>query len=383
MSAVSIFRPHEATDDEWTPIQPDAEPWRWAPRRVAAMPLSGFFEDWYVPYFLLDAGLFRAKAATAHQVTKVRDAVRRWRDLTGDPTIGQISNERLKVYRFEQLPAAVWSRSKSANRVLRPLSEQTRYDDLRSLDQVLSRLGLPQDAQDRRLGVFSLAPTFGRVPKPDPDPGQPIPIEAARAIAAEAGKFRWPRRRKSGPARPKMPGNLWACLLVGSAYYLGVRRRTSLSLRYSAIIQDPDWRAIAIRAGDKKDGKRTLLSIHPQLDELIRIAQGLAGGEDRLLPWEGNDGAASDFHDMLTAGAGLDYTLHDWRRTHRQQMERLGAGKGERLAQEALEHSDLSITSTYYGSEANWYRQQLPLLWPAGLPSFGSLEEQRELFSLA
>jgi integrase len=380
-SAVSIFRP-QAADDEWTPIQPDAEPWRWAPRRVASLTVSDFFETWYVPYFLLDAGLFRAKPATKHQVTKVRDAVKRWRDITGDPQIGRISNERLKEYRFEQLPKAVWSRSKAEKRVLRTLSEQTRYDDLRSLDQVLSRLGQPQNAQDRRLGVFLLAPTFGRVPKPDPDPSRPIPLEHARKIAEEAGKFRWPPRRKGGPARPKMPGNLWACLVVGAAYYLGIRRRTILSLRWTGLSQEPDWRVLSIRAGDKKDGKRTELSIHPQLDQLLSAAQRFAQ-DDRIVPWDGNDGALSDFHVKLAAAAGVEYTLHDWRRTHRQQMERQGAGKGEKLAQEALEHSDLSITSTYYGSETNWYRQRLPLLWPDGLPEFSAVGEQLELFANA
>lgn len=376
---IAIFRAQDEVE-EWTPIQPDTEPWRWSPRRVAGLTLGEFFEQWYVPYFLLDAGLFRAQAASQHQVRKVRDAVRRWKDLTGDPRVGQISNERLKAYRFDQLPKAGWSRSNARNRVLRLLSEQTRYDDLRSLDQVLSRLGMPKDAQDRRLGVFSLAPTFGRIPKPDPDPGQPIPLQAARKIAAEAGRFRWPPGRKHGPKRPEMPGNLWACLLVGCVYYLGVRRRTALSLRRSAVVQEPDWRAVAIRAGDKKDGKRTLLSLHPQLDALFRAADQIAVGEDRILPWNGDEGGVSDYHDRLAAAAEVPHTLHDWRRTHRQQMERLGAGRGADLAQEALEHSDGMITSTYYGSEVNWYRQRLPLLWPEGLPEFRAVEQQGLLF---
>jgi len=58
----------------------------------------------------------------------------------------------------------------------------------------------------------------------------------------------------------------------------------------------------------------------------------------------------------------------------------LGAGRGADLAQEALEHSDASITSTYYGSEANWYRQQLPLLWPNGLPELRVRDAQLLLF---
>lgn len=371
----------QSVEAEWTPIQPDAEPWRWSPRDVAQMRLSEFFELWYVPYFLRDAGLFRARAASEHQVKKVRDAVKRWGELSGDPAIAQITNARLKTYRFAQLPTACWSRSCGPRRVLRPLSEQTRYDDLRSLDQVLSRLGQPRDAQDRRLGVFSLAPTFGRLPKPDPEPGQAIPLDAARAIAEHAGRFVWPRRRKDGPLRPATPANLWACLLVGCAYYLGVRRRTVLSLRWSAIVQEPDWRAVAVRAGDKKDGKRTLLAIHPQLDELIRLTASYAGSEDRIVPWHGEESTVSKMHAKIAAAAGVEqHTLHDWRRTHRQQMERLGAGRGAELAQEALEHSDGLITSTYYGSEANWYRQQLPLLWPDGLPEFRVRDAQLRLF---
>jgi integrase len=374
---LSLFRA-----EEWVPIQPDTEPWRWPPRQIADLTLSDFFESWYVPYFLLDAGLFRAVPATQHQVKKVRDAIRRWKDLTGDPQIRLVTNERLKEYRFEILPRAGWSRSKARTRILRPLSEQTQYDDLRSLDQVLSRLGQPKDAQDRRLGVFVLAPTFGRVPKPDPDPGRPIPLEDARQIAAAAGRFRWPAKRKKGPDRPAYPPNLWACLLVGSAYYLGVRRRTALSLRWSAVVDEPDWRAVSVRAGDKKDGKRTLLSLHPQLDELLRACKPFVRDDDRVIPWNGSEGVVSDFHRLILEAAGLpEYTLHDWRRTHRQQMERQGAGRGADLAQEALEHSDGAITSTYYGSEANWYRQRLPLLWPDGLPAFLTDEQQLLLFA--
>jgi integrase len=373
--------PFSQAEAAWTPIVPDSEPWRWSPRQVASMRLGEFFEQWYCPYFLRDAGLFRATPASEHQVRKVRDAVRRWQQLSDDPPIGQISNERLKVYRFDQLPKASWSRSNAANRILRPLSEQTRYDDLRSLDQVLSRLGQPRDAQDRRLGVFVLAPTFGRLPKPDPDPGQPIPIETARQIAAAAARWSWPRRRKDGPRRPAMPANLWACLFLATAYYLGVRRRTVMSLRWSGIVQEPDWRAVVIRSGDKKDGKRTLLSLHPQLDQLLRLAAQYSESDEHILPWYGDQSAASKFHEQIAATAdAATYTLHDWRRTHRQQMERLGAGRGADLAQEALEHSDASITSTYYGSEANWYRQRLPLLWPDGLPEFRVLEVQRRLF---
>lgn len=372
------FRPGDQADEAWTPIRPDQEVWRMPPRDVAAMTLLEFFEGWYVPYYLLDAGLFRARAASQHQVQKVRDAVRRWARVTGDMPIGKIGNERLKTYRFVELPKVGWSRGRGQDRIVRLLSEQTRYDDLRSLDQVLSRLGMPKDAQDRRLGVFVLAPTFGRIPKPDPDPGRPIQLDVARRVAAAAAKWRWPPRRKEGPARPSLPGNLWCCLLVGSLYYLGVRRRTALSLRYSLIVDEPDWRAIAVRAGDKKDGKRTLLSIHPQLDELIRLAQ-LIAGDDRIVPWDGAECVVSDWHSRMLKSVGASHTLHDWRRTHRQQMERLGAGAGEKLAQEALEHSDLSITSTYYGSEANWYRQRLPLLWPDGLPSFAAVDRPKQL----
>lgn len=343
--------------------------------------LRQFFERWFLPTILR-----KSRDAT---VRKYYDALAWWEAITGDPDLGDITDAVCLAF-ADELPHAKYRRAcvrrgasipraraqgSALYRTLAPISAAKHVNRIAA---ILGRAGPRFDPREPVAEILERCPLMPRLEGSFPGKA-PFALEAARAIAAEAGKFDRPDMPAEALAIGLTPSLFWRVLL-GEFYYTGLRSGTVLRLQIKHFLAEGgDWPLLDVPADIVlKTSKATRLAVHPQLAGLLREVIGGRGADARgrealILPAVCSYSHLLDLHAQLQRRAGLAaadiQSLHAWRRTHGNQMAILGADRGLEIARASLDHADGATTRSSYVNEAflNRLRVKLPELWPRRL----------------
>jgi len=177
---------------------------------AAAMPISQFLEDRYLPIF--------SAGCSPRTLRAYRDSVARFVEIAGDLPIGEIAVDHLAAFK-----AARSARSRRN----RPTAAATVNKDLRHVLAVLSKAGPPGPRNRDALGLLDRAPWTRPLREP-----RRLPRVPDRATIGEAYKAAAYAAQPAGYAFT--PAAWWRALIV-AALTLGFRRAALLSLRWEWI----------------------------------------------------------------------------------------------------------------------------------------------------
>jgi len=190
----------------------------------------------------------------------------------------------------------------------------------------------------------------------------PFPLETARAIAAACGRMK----------RPDLPRGwsreLWWKVRLAIFYYTGLRAGTVCCLQRKHVIARESGLWLQVPGSLIKTGKEVLMPLHGQAAELIA---SLPPGEadELLVPEACGYRWFIELHSELQALAGIApaerQSPHAWRRTHLEQMRRLGLDRSLEISRIAADHADGRTTARNYLGQAivNELRLRLPPLF--------------------
>lgn len=283
--------------------------------------LSKFFDD----YFELVA-LDGAEESTKDQY---RIALKRWRLITGDPPLEEISTQVLARFRD------ALNRSRGCKPHLR-MSQNTVSSKLRLIQTILDKAGPPQRRNRDAAGWIKSAPWIKR-PTYEPRDIRVVTDEEIEAVWTAAIGMDRPRVDNMKPAK-------WWRSLMCLAYNTGLRRSTIFSLRWKWV--DWDNRVIKIPKGAMKPNRNHSAPLN---DTLVRQLRSIYSKERRLvLPWSYNMRYFhTSFHQLQElAGIPSDqrFGLHDLRRTLATTLWE----SNPQAAMLALGHRDPIVTQRHY-----------------------------------
>lgn len=323
------------------------------------MTLSEFFEQWYLPIVLIGRGQSQGT------ITVYRDALRWWKQLTGDPPLAQIDEYTISAF-AEGLRSTRYRRGKLGP--WRSLSEECQSKHLRTVRALLNGAGPGRDPKRPSKGLIAHAPVVS-VPHLEPEPKPTFTLEQARQIVAAAAKF--PHPDLAG----LWPGDWWRGYL-GTLYVAGFRPGTVRLLEWPMLVQKESvWWLKVPRRIVPKTHKGIQVTLPTWLGDLLASwpRMGL-----QMFPYSRHKDTLGDDHKALQRAAGLEQPLElkAWRRFHGDQMERMGLKLAEHIGRVALDHADAETTKRHYVDLINELRLKLPCLWHIGPKN----ESQRRLF---
>lgn len=263
------------------------------------------------------------KAMIAYQA-----AFKAWARLTGDPPICEIDLETIAAFRTAAL------------KEFAPATVRGYWTGIRA---VLRRVGPAVTGNPRGLGIITLAPWMRpvrvayRIPKR-------VNLEDISRFYVACSAIQFPR--SGGHGQP--PAEWWRLLIV-LAFCTGLRKSDLLNMQMDVI----DLEAAEVHFTARKTDKEMLLPLHPVAVEHLRRLWS-----DRQNVFPGMSGRGGDFtwrwHEIAKK-AGVDFTLHDLRRTACSEVDRVQPGLGAAL----LQHRPLDVTGNSYLSKLDELREAI------------------------
>lgn len=289
--------------------------------------LTTFFETWYRPVRLADA--------SGKTVTSYRSCLNKWRLLTKDPPVQEITAQTLALFR----DAAAKAPGKDG---ITRASPNTVRSNLRHVQTILDKCGKPGRRNRDAAGLVS-DPPWVKPPKAEWSMRKTVTEEQVNAIYRAAFSMDAPKLWATFK-----PSAWWKCFIV-TAWSTGLRRRSLFELEWSHVDWEKRWLFIP---GKHLKGGRPL--IIPLTDVTLEHFRSIRSDRTLVFPWPaaGSQGAAMQAFrrswDRLLVAAGIPaaerFTLHSLRRT-------LGTSLWDAspaAAQLMLGHSDEETTRQHY-----------------------------------
>lgn len=353
-------------------VWPDQEPQSRSPGAVRdgdkrlAWTWGEFFERWFVP------GVAKPKGRASGTLDLYESTLKYWRDITGDPAIGETTDQD-GIDFVGMLPEWGFTRRGVSRRGKCPigrLTDHPSYDPLSSptIASHADRMGTlfrhAGPRYDPRVVSAGILPMFPFIPKVtgEFETKEPFALEVARRIYAAAGKM----------TKPDLPAGwshaLWWQTRIALFYFTGLRAGTVVSLARKHVkrIDGELWLDVP-GALVRKTGKAVKMPVHPQLADLIGQLPA-AGPDEPLLPEGCCYRHFLTLHGELLGAADLTdeerQSPHGWRRTHLRELGKLGLSMAFQVARIAADHSDGRTTEDHYvGQEfVNVLRLKMPRL---------------------
>lgn len=355
---------HRQTDSSARPIlrlvRPDERTLDSSGGLSPLMTLREFFEAWYKPIVLIGQN-----GDASSTVNLYHDALRYWENLTNNPCICEI-DEFVIAHFTEALRRATYRRGKIGE--ARPLSEWTVNKHLKNIRALLSRVGptLHPKRPGKRL-VEEVPYVAISAAQERLKPG--YTLETARKIVAAA-------RDVKTPEIDGIPSWRWWPAVYSVYFFTGLRSSSVFALRWEWLEEREDghWFCVPTH-GVKKTRKAIDVPVHP---ELLTAILPIRTKSEFVCPRPFCYEHFCTLHDQAQALAGIApgkrLSPQAWRRTHGQEMVKLGAKFGVRAAQLSLDHADAKTTLGHYVTLADIMRQ---LPWLADL---GHDPRQKQLF---
>lgn len=319
-------------------------------RKGTKQTLSQVFESWYVPIVLIGQ-----RNASTNSVREWRTTIDWWIKLTGDPPLDLVDDYLVAQF-VTGLRSATWSRSKLGPKNKR-LSEFTQYKHLKGVRSLLMACGPIVDPRRTSKNVIERVPLVV-AKKPHARRKPALAMETARSIVAAA-------KNVNVPNWPGISAVAWWRALLALLFYTGLRIGTVLRLRWHWVTKRPDgWWLEVPASAVPKTHKPVERPLH---DLVVQSLEAIRGHSELLVPWPHCYEHLRRVHESLQAAAGIPssewLSPHAWRRTHGQEMARLGSRFGLQLAQFSLDHADPRTTSDFYVDIASDLMRRLPPLW--------------------
>lgn len=289
--------------------------------------LTAFFDTWYAPVRLADA--------SPKTLASYRSCLNRWRLLTADPPIQQITAQTLAFFRdaLAKMPAK--------DRVGR-MSPNTVRSNLRHLQTVLDKCGKPGRRNRDAAGLIE-DPPWVKPPKAQWSMPKTVSEDQVNAIYRAAFFMDVPK------LWPMFKPSAWWKALIVTAWSTGLRRRTLFELEWTHLDSEKRW--LALPGKHLKNGRPMIV---PLTEAAINHLQAIRSNRRLIFAWPCNgamDSAIKAFYrewGRLLDFAGIPeadrFTLHSLRRT-----------LGTRLwdtdpaaAQLMLGHSEAETTRQHY-----------------------------------
>ncbi|NLX94626.1 MAG: tyrosine-type recombinase/integrase [Rhodopirellula sp.] len=289
--------------------------------------LTTFFETWYRPVRLADA--------SGDTVASYRSCLNKWRLLTKDPPVQEITAQTLALFR----DAAAKSPGKDG---VTRASPNTVRANLRHIQTVLDKCGKPGRRNRDAAGLVS-DPPWVKPPRAEWSMRKTVTEEQVNAIYRAAFSMDAPKLWATFK-----PSAWWKCFIV-TAWSTGLRRRSLFELEWSHVDWDKRW--LFIPAKHLK-GRRPMIT--PLTDVTLEHLRSIRSDRTLVFPWPAagsRDAAMKAFGrcwDRLLTAADIPpaerFTLHSLRRT-------LGTSLWDAspaAAQLMLGHSEAETTRQHY-----------------------------------
>lgn len=313
-----------------------------------------FFDRWFRPHVLDEA--------SQGTVTLYMDSLKYWELHTDNPQLAFITSATMIEWKRRMREEATYRRGKTSPEVR--LKPYTIAKHLKNIRTILHRTGPERDPNRPTAGLLDKAPHL-RISVPTASrPKSPFEIETARRIIQATASMPGTRRLPASATR-----RFWYALIV-VLYYTGLRLGTVLKLEFSMVERrrDGNWLAVPARIVEKTS-KPVDKFLHPEALAAIQLMRGIAKpGAKLIFAWPHWKRHLNNRHDYLQRLARIAkedrLSPHAWRRTHGTEMGRLGAKRGLKVAQQALDHADDRTTSSFYVELEPELIAMLPTLGP-------------------
>lgn len=281
--------------------------------------LSEVFEGEYIR-----ARLFEHSENT---IGLYRVIIRKWRLITGDPAVPEITSSHLALFRD-----AIGRMEGRDGKLSSPVTVRS---GLRHVNTLLSFAG-PQDRQNRdALGILEKVP-WVKWPRQIMKIPKGVAVEHVEAVYRAADKMRVPRI-------PGVDTAAWWRALIVLVYNTGLRRRTVFSIRMADVV----WDDCSLHLpGERFKSARP--QIVPLNQTTMQHLEKLRGPREYLLAWPYRNEYFWTLFNKLQSEAGIAeadrFGLHAMRR----QLATTYARESPELAQLALGHTGFSVTKDHY-----------------------------------
>jgi len=282
--------------------------------------LTTFFEDYYLPNCLFEA--------TKGTIEQYRYGLIRWRLLTGDPALGEISVPLLAKFRDALLKMA----GAHSYQRMRPT---TVCSKLRIIHTLLGKAAKPGPRNRDALGLIDEAP-WVRPPKCQRTPRTIVTDEQIEAVYLAAASMDFPRLPGIKP-----PG--WWKAFITTTWCTGLRFGTLMELRMT----DLDWGAKQFNIpAERMKSRRDHIS--PLTDTAIDHLRKIRTDREYVFPWPiGRREFYKYLHklqDLACIPKAKHFGTHAIRRTLATRLYEVNPA----AAQLALGHMGLEITREHY-----------------------------------
>lgn len=317
--------------------------------------LRQFFERWFQPIVLK-----ADRDCTDATVGLYEDALGYWERITGDPPISQIDEYTVALFQ-NGLRIATYRRGLAGQEY--PLGAQSQHKHLRNIRAVLHRTGPTIDPNRKGKGLIAEAPHI-RLPAVPVKRKPCFSLKQAMALLSNAHLMTQPAQQKTGIT----PLNWWRGRL-GLHFYTGLRSGTIRRLTWAVIEEDDEgnyWFNLPSHLVTKTQ-KETRIIVHPLLYGHLFACRRTSSPAEPLSPQPHCDRWIQSLHDRLQNLAGVPeakwLSPHAWRRMHGDQLAQIGLRDVQELCRSALDHADVSTTTSHYVDVLNKFRLKLPPLW--------------------
>ena len=337
-----LVRPDETTEELHELEQPGG--------LSPSMTLRQFFERWFRPIVLVGQS---DDAQTT--IGLYEDALNYWERLTLNPPLRAIDDFVIAEF-TANLRTATYKRGKLGKE--RPLKPYTIAKHLKNIRAILGRIGPTQHPKRPGKAIVTEVP-YIMVKTPQHNVKPSFPLETARRIAFAA-------RSVATPDIPGIPVWRWWNGVLSGFFFLGVRVGTVWSLRWDWLHQEDDGYWFKVPAsGVKKTHKAINVPVHPLL---LQAIMPMRTADPKVFPRPFCTEHFRTLHFKAQEMAGIakakQLSPQAWRRTHGQEMVKIGAKSGVQAAQLSLDHADAKTTVGHYVTLADLMRK---LPWLADL----------------
>jgi len=286
-----------------------------------AMTMTRFLDEHYVPVCLANA----SPGCIAHY----RIVVKRWRLLTGDPPLTDITVGLLAKFRD----------SLAVSRGLKPhrrMSPTTVHTMLRVLQTLLDKAGEPHYRNRDAVAIIKGPVPWIRPPRAEARPVRVVTPEELDAVYQAAVAMEVPRIAGFKPPA------WWRALLV-LVYNSGLRRRTLFSIRMEWI----DWASRRISIPPQSMKSHRWHAVHLN-ETTFRHLLAIRTERELLFEWPLKYRETFSYWHKLLCAAGIPperhFGMHDLRKTH----ATLLWGDNPQAAQLSLGHTASDVTIRHY-----------------------------------
>ena len=319
---------------------------------TAHIPLEDFFESWYCSERAADK---RRRPVSPATIARRKAALGWWTRLMATklrpmgPHLSEITEEHLTMF-ASALATATYRRGPFGRPIA--LSQVSQIRTMQEVQLVIAAAG-PTNGRSLRAGLIERPPAIWTEPI-DAWPKPTWTLEEARKIYAAAAV-------STLPARCKISVDAWRRLarsVLSIWFYTGHRASTYQHLQWPDLVEEQPgrWRLNVVAV---KSRKRERIAIHYRLLDDLKKLQGL----DPLciVPLPVSYSCLCSQHTAWQQAAGVRiHSPQAWRRLHSDQIAASGFDMARSLAQQSLQHSSASITTSFYTAAIDTARLSLP-----------------------